>query len=309
MKRLSFLFGLLILIIAFVPVYAVDFQAEIDNVPLDLTTTHNVPFDETFTISNPGGDAITNVGAVDENENPIGTITYNAGLSFDWFFEPPCAWVTDGLTHTVSFYLEDATQGYVYPDVALYTSALIVTAGEAPIISGACGWQMLGSIAHTSTAEFEVTSPNSGEIYWSYVVSPSVPVGNVELIDGVLSYSPCPMDEIEGFFIFTVVATNCLGEYDACDVEIEIISCCPIYYHDPNGDGNFDILDIVFVINHKYKDGPAPVYPPSADWDLDGTINILDIVYMISFKYKDGPHPKHNYSTCSGKALPTRGCL
>ncbi|MCP4703223.1 MAG: hypothetical protein GY865_01325 [candidate division Zixibacteria bacterium] len=310
MKRFTVLFGLLILLGSLVPVSAFGFGAEIEDVPVSLTTIHNIPFDETFSITNPASDPITSIGAVDENDNPIGTITYTPEeLSFQWTYDPSCAWVTDGLTHTVNFYLEDETSGHLYPEVTLYTSTLIVTAGEAPEFSGSCGSYLIGTIGHTTIAEFEVTNQSEEDIYWSYFVlpySPS-PVGNVELIDGVLSYSPCPWDETIGFFTFTVYATDCAGQYDACDVTIEIVSCCPNHYHDPNNDDAIDILDIVLLINNVYKDGPAPAYPPSGDWNLDYTIDILDIVYIINFVYKDGYYAKHDYSTCAGYTSPVRG--
>ncbi|MCP4703635.1 MAG: hypothetical protein GY865_03415 [candidate division Zixibacteria bacterium] len=65
--------------------------------------------------------------------------------------------------------------------------------------------------------------------------------------------------------------------------------------------GDFDynedinILDIVYLINYKYKGGPVPDPIESADVNShvqpDGLINILDIVYLINFKYKAGPEP------------------
>ncbi len=57
---------------------------------------------------------------------------------------------------------------------------------------------------------------------------------------------------------------------------------------DLNDDGMFNILDIIFLINHKYKKGPAPEPIILADTDGDGRINILDIVCLISAKYKFG---------------------
>ncbi len=61
------------------------------------------------------------------------------------------------------------------------------------------------------------------------------------------------------------------------------------------GDANYDelvnILDVVFLINYKYKSGPAPLYLDAADVNNDLAINILDIVYLINFKYKGGPVP------------------
>ena len=51
-----------------------------------------------------------------------------------------------------------------------------------------------------------------------------------------------------------------------------------------------NILDIVFIINFKYKGGPVPMpYATcSADTDCDCVVNILDIVYRINFQYKGG---------------------
>ncbi|HHI03804.1 MAG: hypothetical protein DRP51_00170 [Candidatus Zixiibacteriota bacterium] len=60
---------------------------------------------------------------------------------------------------------------------------------------------------------------------------------------------------------------------------------------DPNGDGNVNILDIVFLIEYKYKSGPAPYPFNTSDVNSDGNINILDIVYLLDFKYKDGSDP------------------
>ncbi len=54
-----------------------------------------------------------------------------------------------------------------------------------------------------------------------------------------------------------------------------------------------NILDIVRLINYKYKGGPAPI--PYALCSGDATCNcvvdILDIVFLINYKYKNGPEP------------------
>jgi len=60
---------------------------------------------------------------------------------------------------------------------------------------------------------------------------------------------------------------------------------------DANSDGSVDILDVVFLINYKYKDGPSPSPPYLSDVNSDGEINILDTVYIINYKYKSGPAP------------------
>ncbi|MCP4631319.1 MAG: hypothetical protein GY855_00220 [candidate division Zixibacteria bacterium] len=61
---------------------------------------------------------------------------------------------------------------------------------------------------------------------------------------------------------------------------------------DTNGDGLIDILDIVYLINYRYKGGPDPVSLELADVNNDDDINILDIVCLINFKYKGGSEPQ-----------------
>jgi len=60
-----------------------------------------------------------------------------------------------------------------------------------------------------------------------------------------------------------------------------------------NGDGVINILDIVYLINYKYKSGPAPIPYAICSGDANGdcVVNILDIVYLINYKYKSGPAP------------------
>ena len=54
-----------------------------------------------------------------------------------------------------------------------------------------------------------------------------------------------------------------------------------------------NILDIVYLINYKYKNGPTPIPYEfcNGDPNHDCAVNILDIVYLINYKYKNGPEP------------------
>jgi len=61
---------------------------------------------------------------------------------------------------------------------------------------------------------------------------------------------------------------------------------------DVDGKPGINILDVIFLINYKYKDGrlaPSPLVLGNADGILP--INILDVVYLIDNIYKDGPEP------------------
>jgi len=57
---------------------------------------------------------------------------------------------------------------------------------------------------------------------------------------------------------------------------------------DANIDGDLNILDIVYIINFKYKAGPQPLSPDLCDVNNDSEINILDIVRLVNYLYKDG---------------------
>jgi len=62
---------------------------------------------------------------------------------------------------------------------------------------------------------------------------------------------------------------------------------------DVNGDYKIDILDVVYLINWKYKGGPK-TWPARWRGNVNGDFeyNILDIVYLLNSIYKGGPAPK-----------------
>ena len=65
----------------------------------------------------------------------------------------------------------------------------------------------------------------------------------------------------------------------------------PYLCGDANGDQGVNILDVTFLINYLYKDGPAPDPTQAADADGNTNINILDITYLINYLFKNGPEP------------------
>jgi len=61
-----------------------------------------------------------------------------------------------------------------------------------------------------------------------------------------------------------------------------------------DGLSDINILDIVYIINYKYKEGPAPVPYELCSGDAfceDCIVNILDVVYLINYKYKESLPP------------------
>jgi len=61
---------------------------------------------------------------------------------------------------------------------------------------------------------------------------------------------------------------------------------------DADGNDAVNLLDVTFLINYLYKDGPAPDPIEAADADGSGTVNILDVTFLINYLYKSGPAPE-----------------
>jgi len=87
-------------------------------------------------------------------------------------------------------------------------------------------------------------------------------------------------------------ATPCAPDSNICNTLVGAFSIgCSSICGDPDGDGSITILDITFVINYLYKDGPAPDPMEYADVNNSGSINILDVIHLINYLYKSGPEP------------------
>ena len=87
---------------------------------------------------------------------------------------------------------------------------------------------------------------------------------------------------------------NCPSDYNPNQLdsdEDDIGDVCDWICGDFDGQEGTNILDIVFLINYIYKNGPAPDQIISANVDGIPGINILDIVYLINYIYKNGPEP------------------
>jgi PKD repeat protein len=60
---------------------------------------------------------------------------------------------------------------------------------------------------------------------------------------------------------------------------------------DADNSGDYNLLDILYLIGYKYKSGPPPITIYSGDADSSGQIDLLDILYLITYKFKGGPPP------------------
>jgi hypothetical protein len=61
---------------------------------------------------------------------------------------------------------------------------------------------------------------------------------------------------------------------------------------DVNGDGIINIVDVVFLINYLFIDGPPPNPKELGDVNCDVIVNIADVVYLINYLFIGGPPPQ-----------------
>ncbi|MEZ5357586.1 MAG: dockerin type I repeat-containing protein [Candidatus Zixiibacteriota bacterium] len=81
-------------------------------------------------------------------------------------------------------------------------------------------------------------------------------------------------------------ANTFIETFEICQTD-----CC-VVAGDANNDGGLNIGDAVFLINHIFKGGPAPVCMNAADANHDCGLNIGDAVYLINHIFKGGAAPQ-----------------
>jgi hypothetical protein len=136
-----------------------------------------------------------------------------------------------------------------------------------------------------STTTFQVIMTSDGNIVFQYLE-----VGWSELEENALIGV-----NAEGCAITPYYSEGLPVDHKAGDSDVVLFDrrFYPVMAGDCNGDEVFNILDVTYLINYLYKDGPVPEPIESADPNCDDLINILDATYIINFLYKEGPEPCH----------------
>ncbi|UCB52094.1 MAG: hypothetical protein JSV10_08920, partial [Candidatus Zixiibacteriota bacterium] len=60
---------------------------------------------------------------------------------------------------------------------------------------------------------------------------------------------------------------------------------------DANGDNDVDIGDVIYLVNHLYREGSSPEPLSVGDVNGDGVVNVGDVVYLINYILRNGPPP------------------
>jgi len=109
-------------------------------------------------------------------------------------------------------------------------------------------------------------------------------------------------DNGDGSFSAFIVSPNMYGKdtitavATAGGTPTEIDQKAVVFYFrcgDASGDGQINLLDILYVISSIYDDppGPEPMPPAAGDANGDGDTNLIDILYLIDFVYSNPPGP------------------
>ncbi len=104
---------------------------------------------------------------------------------------------------------------------------------------------------------------------------------------GISIDSPLPVSDTTIYY--WRVKPHGTPEYD-CLYAVNLVgggSACG----DITGNGNVDVADAVFLINHIFKSGPAPDPYQNANVNCDNAVNVGDVVYYITYIFRGGPPP------------------
>lgn len=88
-----------------------------------------------------------------------------------------------------------------------------------------------------------------------------------------------------------VSSTNAVNSPETVFVQVRIL--CPIpLTGDVTADGSISQGDIVYLVNHVLKAGPAPVpLKEAGDVTCDRNIGLADVIFLVNYVLKGGPAP------------------
>ncbi len=77
---------------------------------------------------------------------------------------------------------------------------------------------------------------------------------------------------------------------------------------DTNHDNIINILDVLYLVNYKFKQGPEPIPLYAGNVNGDDNLNIIDIIYLVNYKFKQGAAPvTEGDGTCYPVVLTKEG--
>jgi hypothetical protein len=168
---------------------------------------------------------------------------------------------------------------------------IIIVTNNIPVID--CGRLYEEAVAGIifEKNDIEGYDPDPCDLPAYYIVSGP---GTINPATGTYHYEPT-VDDI-GTIKHVAVAVSDGFDIDECSFEINVLP--EAGRGDANGDGNINLGDAVFLINHIFHNGPAPVPAEAGDANCDGGVNVGDAVYLVNYVFRDGPAPGCYYGAC-----------
>ncbi|MCP4706079.1 MAG: hypothetical protein GY865_15885 [candidate division Zixibacteria bacterium] len=236
----------------------------------------------------------------------------NSSIVFADNFESDLGWTASGLwergipTGMGSFGSPDPTSGCDGPNVFGYnlngdyendlpetylTSPPINCKLMANVYFSFQSWQ---SIDYASNGDHSYIKISNNGTDWTTLWENIVRLTDDDWVEMIFDITDIAAREETVYLRWVMGPTNSYVSYcgwNIDDVNVYGYECWIPICGDANGDQYIDILDIVYLINYKYKSGPIPDPIEIADVNHDGLIDILDIVSLVNYKYKSGPEP------------------
>ncbi|MBD3333584.1 M28 family peptidase [candidate division GN15 bacterium] len=94
-----------------------------------------------------------------------------------------------------------------------------------------------------------------------------------------------------GDYFFTAHVVDAVGDSD--ERLLEIVVNQDYICGDVNGDGaGPSVLDLTYLVEYLFGNGPAPPNPDAADINDDDSINVQDLTWQVLYLFQGGPPPQ-----------------
>lgn len=101
-----------------------------------------------------------------------------------------------------------------------------------------------------------------------------------------------------GEYTFNVRAADLAGNVDLTPATVRFEARPFFRRADADSSGQHDISDSIFLLNHLFLGGSAPLCMKAADANDDGAADISDAVYFLGYLFLGGPAPAAPYPDC-----------